>query len=106
MDLQRTVQDLRAKLTASSKTDDSLKDDKANLVNTMHSLMRENGVVKKDLRAEKDNVKKEAQEIATDEAKIAKLVKKPKVAKPAAAKKTTRKLKASAKNAKNAPLKL
>jgi len=84
MDLQRTVQSLRAQLAVTVQKDKDLKGDKANLVATMHSLMREGTAAKKALRTEKDNEKKELQEIAADKVKLAKLAKK--APKPAVAK--------------------
>jgi chromosome segregation ATPase len=76
MDLQRSVHDLRTKLAAMETNTVELATDKKNLVETMHTLMRENGEVKKELTAEIQKGTKEAQRLASDEAKLAKNSKK------------------------------
>merc|ERR1719199_338360 len=49
MDLQRTARDLQGKLTTSEQNQKELIIDKANLVDTMHNLMRESSTLKKNL---------------------------------------------------------
>jgi len=75
MDLQKAVHGFNAKLVKSEQKDNDLSADKANLVDTMHSLMRENTNVKKQLQIETQNEKKATQQLAAVEAKISKLTK-------------------------------
>lgn len=95
MDLQRTVQDLKAKFSKSEQAGKDLAVDKANLVATMHSLMRESSGYQKELKKEAEKENKLTQELAADEAKLAKAAKQGK-GKPMAK---------TAKNARKAPLK-
>jgi len=76
MDLQRTVHDLQERFSASEQNQKELTADKANLVATMHNLMRESNGMKKALHTERQEKKIVSQELATDEAFIANLTKK------------------------------
>jgi len=77
MDLQKTVHGLRSKLAETQQKGKDLTSDKANLVETMHNFMRENGELKKKLEVELHKEKAEAgemqKEITTDKVKIANL---------------------------------
>jgi len=86
MDLQKSVQSLRGKLATSEKKDKDLTTDKANLVETMRSLMRDTTKGKKDLQVEKEQVQRDVKELAEVKAKLAKLTKPKKIPKLAAAK--------------------
>lgn len=72
MDLQRTVHDLRAKLASTVQKDKDLVVDKANLVDTMHNLMRENTNFKQEVQVEAQKEKRLGEEISADQAKLAK----------------------------------
>jgi myosin heavy subunit len=78
MELQKSLQKLQMEYKKSLQTQKDLAADKANLVTTMHALMRDTTQAKQDLQTEKATEKKEAKEIAADEAKLAKLQPKPK----------------------------
>jgi hypothetical protein len=78
MDLQKKVHDLEAQLAKSVQTDKDLSTDKANLVATMHSLMRETATYKDALERQNSTQTKLEKELAAEEAKLAKLLPKPK----------------------------
>jgi len=104
MDLQKTVHGLRTKLAETQLKGKDLTSDKANLVETMHNFMRENGELKKELDGETHKEKAEAgemqKEISADKVKIANLTAKVAIANKApkvaiAKKDTTRKVPAA-----------
>jgi len=101
MDLQKTVHGLRSELAETQLKSKDLTSDKANLVETMHNFMRENGELKKELDGETHKEKAEAgemqKEISADKVKIANLTAKVAIANKApkvaiAKKDTTRKV--------------
>jgi len=100
MDLQKVVHEMKDQMAKAEQNGKELGADKANLVTTMHGLMRENSAVKKELQAEKETEKRDLQEIARDEAKIDKLAKLKKVPKEKEARKAPPKV------SKNGPLHL
>jgi len=100
MDLQKVVHEMKEQLGKAEQNGKDLGTDKANLMTTMHGLMRENSAVKKELQAEKETEKKDIQEIARDEAKIDKLAKLKNVPKAKEARKAPLKI------SKNGPLHL
>jgi hypothetical protein len=77
--LRKHYKDVKEKLAKSSQTAKDLQLDKANLVATMHGLMRDTTRAKQELHSEKAVEQKEEKEIEADRAKLAKLLPKPKV---------------------------
>lgn len=73
LDLQRKVRDLQDKLDKTQKRDNELSIDKANLVATMHNLMRESSGYKKELQQEVQKENALTEKLAAEEAKLAKL---------------------------------
>lgn len=106
MDLQKELAEARAELGKAMSKTKELSMDKANLLATMHSMVRENTKAKAALHKEEDVVKKEAEELRNDTAMIANLTHKATKPRPAVAKNATKKTKLTTRKLPKVPVTL
>lgn len=74
--IENELRDAREELSKAAGADKELSSDKANLVATMHALMRENTKCKQELQTEKQLEQREAKEVEAGKIMLTKLLKK------------------------------